>query len=438
MKKVSTLVVAVLILQALQAQVPSLNLVQIATGFTSPVDIQTCGDNRLFIVEQAGRIRIMSKSGVINATPFLDISSRVQSSGNEQGLLGLAFSPNFKQDGYFYVNYINGSSAGSTRISRFQVNPTDSNLALANSEVILLTFTQPYTNHNGGQVSFGPDGYLYDWQGDGGSGSDPQGNGQNKNTYLGKILRLDVSNHDTTFTIPPTNPFVGQANTQWAIWAYGVRNPWRNSFDRITNDLWIGDVGQDAYEEIDFQPASSTGGENYGWRCREGFHACPNCNTSGCPASTSFVDPIYEVPQANTSVCSITGGYVYRGTQYSRMWGLYFHSDFCTGRIWSIRNLGNNTFDADSPAVAVNGTTGFLTNNVGTFGQDNNGELYIAGRSNGRIYHITERIDCNPVAFISLQDTLTGCIPVTVSALRGDTLRSEERRVGKECRSRWS
>jgi glucose/arabinose dehydrogenase len=202
-----------------KAQLPNINLVQVATGFNKPLDLKNCGDNRLFVVEQAGKIRILSKAGVINATPFLTLDS-VKSTGNEQGLLSLAFSPNYKQDGFFYVNYIfnNGTNTGITRISRFNVNPADSNLADASSEKVLLTISQPYTNHNGATLMFGKDGYLYDSQGDGGSADDPQGNGQNKNTLLAKMLRLDVSNPDTTYTVPATNPFVGVANTKPEIW----------------------------------------------------------------------------------------------------------------------------------------------------------------------------------------------------------------------------
>ncbi|HLP52908.1 MAG TPA: PQQ-dependent sugar dehydrogenase [Chitinophagales bacterium] len=419
MKKTILFFGSLFLMLAAMAQVPSINMVTLATGYSSPVDIKNCGDNRLFIVEQAGYIRILNKNGTKQAAPFLNIDALVNSTGNEQGLLSLAFSPNYKEDGYFYVNYINGSGSGSTRISRFSVMANDSTRADSTSEQILLTFTHPYTNHKGATLMFGKDGYLYSTQGDGGSGGDPQGNGQNKNTYLGKILRIDVSNPGA-YTIPADNPFVGQPNVKEEIWAYGVRNPWRCSFDRITGDMWIGDVGQDAYEEIDFQSANSAGGENYGWRCREGLHAY---NSSGC-AGLTFVDPIFETPQTGT-ICSVTGGYVYRGAQYSKLFGLYLHSDFCNGRIWSTRNLGNNTFDTDSPAVAVNGTTGFLTNNIGTFGEDNLGELYIAGRANGRIYRLTETSNCNPVAFISLQDTITGCSPVKVSALQGDTLSYE-------------
>ncbi|MBP6730612.1 MAG: PQQ-dependent sugar dehydrogenase [Chitinophagales bacterium] len=420
MRKNCLLLVLIVSTLCLTAQVASINLVQIANGYSSPVDIKNCGDDRLFIVEQAGYIYILNKNGTKQTTPFLNIQGRVNSAGNEQGLLSLAFSPNYKQDGFFYVNYINGAGAGSTRISRFSVLANDSTQADPNSEVVLLTFTQPYTNHNGATLMFGKDGYLYDSQGDGGSGGDPQGYAQNKNTLLGKMLRLDVSNPDTTYTIPPNNPFVGQANSRGEIWAYGLRNPWRCSFDRVTGDMWMGDVGQDNYEEVDFQSAASAGGENYGWRCREGLHVCPNCITTGC-ASTGFIDPVFEYGQVNGN-CSMTGGYVYRGAQYAKLFGSYINSDFCSGRFWATHNNGNNTFYTDSPLVYVNGVQTFPTNNVGSFGEDNNGELYMVGRANGRIYRLTETSDCKPAAFISFADTITGCQQVTIAALRGDTL----------------
>ncbi len=402
-----------------KAQLPNINLVQVATGFNKPLDLKNCGDNRLFVVEQAGKIRILSKSGVINATPFLTLDS-VRSTGNEQGLLSLAFSPNYKQDGFFYVNYIfnNGTSPGATRISRFSVNSVDSNLADASSEKVLLTFNQPETNHNGATLMFGKDGYLYDSQGDGGGANDQHGtygNGQNKNTLLAKMLRLDVSNPDTSYTVPATNPFVGVANTKPEIWAYGLRNPWRCSFDRVTGDMWIGDVGQNAWEEIDFQEVSSVGGENYGWRCREGLHAF---NTTGC-VSTGFTEPVFEYSHSYQSSCSLTGGYIYRGTQHSALWGRYLFTDYCSGIIFSLKQTATNVFDADT----LNNLTDFQYT---SFGEDNNGEIYVCYQgsttTNGRIYRLTETTNCNPVAFISLNDTVESCKPATVSALRGDTL----------------
>jgi|GEM_PF-464540 len=417
MKKMYLFIISLFLTTYSFSQTPQINLVLVKQGFTSPVDIRNCGDGRIFIVEQGGKIRIMDKNGNINAAPFLDITSKVNSSGNEQGLLGLVFSPNYKQDGFFYINYINGSGSGVTRIARYHVSAADSNIADPASEQILLTFSQPYTNHNGGGLQFGPDGYLYDTQGDGGSADDPNGNGQNKNVYLAKILRLDVSDPDTTYTIPPTNPFVGQANAKGEVWAYGVRNPWRVSFDRVTGDLWIADVGQDVYEEIDVQLASSTGGENYGWRCREGMHACSTCTTSGCPAS-GYTDPVYEYSHSGTNGCSVTGGYVYRGAQYANLFGRYLFTDYCSGLFHSIQQTSMDVFTQTT-------LQDFINNQYTTFGEDNNGELYLAYRgtgSGGRIYRITETGDCNPVAFITLKDTVEGCVPYTLTALRGDTL----------------
>lgn len=415
MKKIA-LLIGVLLHTLTQAQPSNLNLVQVVgTGLSSPVDLQNCGDNRLFVVEQSGIIRIVSKSGVISSTPFLNISARVQSAGNEQGLLGLAFSPRYKQDGFFYVNYIykDGTSAGVTRISRFSVSANDSMQADPNSEQILLSFPQPYTNHNGGAVFFGLDGYLYDSQGDGGSQDDPAGNGQSTNSYLAKLLRIDVSDPDTTYTIPPTNPFAGQAGSKGEVWAYGLRNPWRCGIDRITGDIWIADVGQNTYEEVDFMPVG-TSGNNFGWKCREGAH---NYLTAGCAAS-GFTDPVMEYSHSLSSSCSITGGYVYRGAQYSSLWGKYLCTDYCSGLFFSIKQTGPNTFDTDT----LNNLTNFQYTG---FGQDNNGEMYVLYRgtgTGGRIYRLTETSNCNPVAFITLADTLSGCSPVSVAALRGDTL----------------
>lgn len=418
MKRIYSLILFLCATVVLHAQASQISLVLVApTGFNSPVDIKHCGDERIFVVEQQGIIRIMDKSGNIRPTPFLNITDRVNDSGNEQGLLGLAFSPNYKDDGYLYVNYINGTGNGSTRISRFSVSQADSNVADASSEEILLTFTQPYTNHNGGGMLFGKDGYLYISQGDGGSGGDPDGYAQNLNTLLGKILRIDVSDDNTTYTVPATNPFVGQPNTKPEIWAYGVRNPWRISFDKLTGDFWMADVGQDAYEEIDFQSVSSTGGENYGWKCREGFVVCPNCNTAGCPSS-GFTDPVFSYAQTEFSSCSVTGGYVYRGAQYSNLFGKYVFADYCSGKFWTIKNLGNGQFDPD--------TLQDLSNfQYTSFGEDNNGELYVSYRgsgSGGRIYRVTDASDCAPVAFISFEDTITSCGSSTVKALYGDTL----------------
>jgi glucose/arabinose dehydrogenase len=419
MRKLYLFTLSNILLLIIHAQLPQINLVQVAGSYVSPVDLKHCGDERLFVVEQTGYIRVLLKDGTKQAAPFLDINSRTLSAASEQGLLGLAFSPNYKQDGFFYVIYTTGSGNGSTRISRFSKLANDSSQADPNSEVILITFAQPYNNHNGGNIMFGPDGYLYISLGDGGSGNDPQKNGQNKNTLMGKMLRIDVTNQ-ATYSVPASNPFVGQANVKEEIWAYGLRNAWRCSFDRITGDMWLADVGQDAFEEINFQPASSTGGENYGWLCREGNAPTPSpANLSGC-GSTGFVDPIYPIAH-NPNLCSsVTGGYVYRGAQFGALFGRYIFTDYCNGIFWSIRKTGANNLIVDSLRDLANFR-------YSSFGEDNKGELYVCFRASATaatsiIYRLTDTSTCNPVAFISLKDSFEGCAPVQLSALQGENL----------------
>ena len=397
----------------IMAQKPTFQMLQLATGYTRPTDIKNCGDDRIFIVGQTGTIRIVSKTGVKKTTPFLNIVSKVNSSGSEQGLLGLAFSPNYKTDGYFFVNYIKGNGTDSTVIARYSVDPADSNVALAGSEVVLLKFAQPYSNHNGGNMMFGKDGYLYISQGDGGSGGDPDDYGQNKNEYLGKMLRIDPFS-GVNYAIPPTNPFVGQLNVKEEIWAWGLRNSWRCSFDNITGDMWIGDVGQNAIEEIDFQSVSSAGGENYGWRC---YEASASYNPSGCGTISNYTFPVYEYGHDVINGCSVTGGYVYRGSQYNNMFGKYFFTDYCSGRIWSILQTG--------PATFTNDTIGDYTQyDYSAFGEDNEGELYLAGNSSGKIWHITDTSSCKPVAFFTMSDTLKSCgSSLILNALKGNNLK---------------
>lgn len=346
-------------------------------GISIPTVIANAGDERLFVAEKGGRVRIVQSNGTLEAEPFLDIRDRVRSSGSEQGLLGLAFHPGFGDNGYCYVNYTR--SDGSTVVSRFTRNPANPSTADASTEKILFTIPQPFANHNGGDMHFGPDGYLYISTGDGGSGGDPQDNGQDGTSLLGKILRIDVDNGDP-YALPPDNPFLGHPGFNDLIWAYGLRNPWRFSFDRLTGDMWIGDVGQGAWEEIDLEPAGSRGGLNYGWRCYEGLVPF---NTNGCGDPSEYTFPVHVYPNSRFgSGCSVTGGYVYRGTKYPAMYGDYLYTDFCSGKFWTLR--------PDSDTSFVNREVGdFQANEFGALGEDIHGELYAAALSSGRIFTIT-------------------------------------------------
>jgi glucose/arabinose dehydrogenase len=346
-------------------------LVPFATGFGNPVCIANAGDNRLFVVEQVGNIHIVQPNGTINPQKFLDIHQRVVS-GGEEGLLGLAFHPQYSQNGYFYVNYI--GIGDSTHISRFSVMPDNPDVADPQSEFKLLTFHQPYTNHNGGNLCFGPDGYLYMGFGDGGSAGDPENRAQNPMVYFGKLLRIDV-NQGNPYAIPTTNPYYNNADTLGEIWAMGLRNPWRFSFDRLTGDVWIGDVGQNLIEEIDFQPSTSTGGENYGWRCYEGNQPF---NTENCQPSSAFTFPVYTYP--HNPECSVTGGFVYRGNSSSSYYGYYFFADYCSDRISTLHN--------ENGSWIMNEFGQYAGNNFSTFGEDSEGRLYVAGLTSGTIYSV--------------------------------------------------
>jgi glucose/arabinose dehydrogenase len=353
---------------------PAIQVTPVIPSIDSPVAITHAGDGsgRLFITLQAGRILIFDGQQLL-ADPFLDISALVLS-GGEQGLLSVAFHPDYTFNGFFYVDYTDLN--GDTVIARYQVSPNP-NVADPFSAAILLTIPQPFANHNGGQLQFGPDGNLYIGMGDGGSAGDPLNNAQDLSSLLGKILRIDVS--ILPYAIPPNNPFVAGFNARPEIWAYGLRNPWRFSFDRQTGDLFIADVGQSNLEEVNFQPASSVGGENYGWRLMEGsscFNPGSNCNDG------SLVLPIVEYD--HSLGCSITGGYRYRGLENSGMFGLYFYGDFCTGRIWGA-----------SPDAQGNWVTTELLDTdlqVTAFGEDEDGELLVASFSPGpgAIYRISE------------------------------------------------
>ncbi|MCI0577527.1 MAG: PQQ-dependent sugar dehydrogenase [Chloroflexi bacterium] len=359
---------------------PAVGLLPLATVAFSPVDIANSGltgDDRLFIVEQNGAIEIVESDGTVRATPFLSITGRVIG-GGEMGLLGLVFDPDYDNNGYFYVNYTHEDTSGDifTRISRFNVT-ADPNEADPDSEFILLTVEQPFTNHNGGDLSFGPDGYLYIGLGDGGSGGDPDDRAQDLTDLLGKMLRIDVSGvtSTTNYIIPPDNPFVGVPLARGEIWALGLRNPWRFSFDRLTDDLYIADVGEETWEEVNFQPAASTGGENYGWRCYEGDAPF---NTTGCLPPGNYDFPVHAYPH-NTPGCAITGGFVYRGSQFPTLQGYYLFADYCFGHIWGLDV--NNGWQ-----VAQLGHFNELL--LTSFGEDLNGELYLASTSNNTIYRI--------------------------------------------------
>lgn len=332
---------------------------EIASGLQFPVNMETAydGSGRLFINEKPGRIRIV-QSGELLDQPFLDISDRVRATSSEQGMLGLAFHPQYEENGRFFVHY--SDLNGDTVLSRFQVSADDPNRADPASEVILLQQSQPYANHNGGQLAFGPDGYLYFGLGDGGSAGDPQNNGQSLETWLGKILRLDVDSGDT-YGIPADNPFQG-GKAKPEIWAYGLRNPWRFSFDQRTQELYIADVGQNQWEEIDYLPAGSPGGTNFGWRFKEASHAYEG----GVPVDALLIDPVYEYD--HSFGCSVTGGYVYRGQNLPEWQGIYIFGDYCSGRIWGLLRqndqwVGQQLFE----------TGGGLT----AFGQDEAGEVYL-------------------------------------------------------------
>lgn len=358
---------------------PEISIEVIANGFNSPVDLTHAGDERLFVVEQDGRIKIIDENNQVLSTPFLDIDSQVNSNGNEQGLLGLAFHPDYANNGYFFVHY--NKNNGDTRISRFTVSGDNPNIADPNSELIILEADQPYSNHNGGCIKFGPDGYLYIGMGDGGSGGDPQGFGQNRQSWLGKMLRIDIDNGDP-YSVPETNPFAFDDFTLDEIWAIGLRNPWRFSFDRLTGDLWIADVGQNEWEEVDFQPADSQGGENYGWRCYEGYETYNN-NPDECPDESELTEPIQVYSNSFSQGCSITGGFVYRGEEFPQLYGHYIYTDFCSGRIWSITK--NDTGEWVNVEL-LNSTN----NEFSSFGENLTGELYLTGRSSGKIYRIVE------------------------------------------------
>jgi glucose/arabinose dehydrogenase len=355
----------------------TLGLEPVASGLREPDYVTSANDGsgRLFVVERRGTIHII-QNGAVVPDPFLDVSNLISSVG-EQGLLGLAFHPDYRNNGRFFISYTaNNTQYGDNTIAEYHVSAGNPNRADAGSAKILLAIPDFASNHNGGMLAFGPDGYLYSGHGDGGGSGDPRRNGQNINVLLGKILRLDVD-HGDPYTIPADNPFAGRSDARGEIWAYGLRNPWRFSFDRVTGDLWIGDVGEQKWEEIDIQPAASHGGENYGWSVVEGNH-CFNPR-SDC-STVSLTPPIMEYSHVGGN-CSVTGGYVYRGQAQPLLYGGYFCADYCSGRIWSLYQ--------DAPG-SWRATEMLHTDiSISSFGEDEAGEVYLTGINNGTVYRLT-------------------------------------------------
>ncbi len=382
----ATTLAAPLLLNAQELNKPKIALHTWATGFNRPVVVANCGDSRLFVVEQAGVINIVTDSMTVVPTPFLDITNEVQSGGNEQGLLGMAFEPDYADSGYFYVYYIHGSGAGSSRISRFHVS-ADPNIADPASEQVIFEYPQPATNHNGGDMHFGPDGYLYLGLGDGGNADDtPQHTGQNLTDPLGGIIRIDVSQHNNTFAIPPDNPWANAGlDTLRENWMWGLRNPWRWSFDRLTGDVWIGDVGQNAWEEIDFWLAGDNSGPNFGWSCREGLVADAGSTQTGCHPASFYHSPV-AVFGHNIGWQAIIGGYVYRGTQYPHLNGHYIFTDYAAGDFMTF-SLGTN-YDKDTLLLTTTG-------GYAAFGEGSDGAMYVANEQNGQVKKI---VDACPMA----------------------------------------
>jgi glucose/arabinose dehydrogenase len=353
----------------------SIDFELVVKGLQQPVAVRHAGDGsgRLFVIEQPGRIRIVDDGSLVER-PFLDITDRVRDSANEQGLLGLAFHPDYADNGRFFVNYTD--LGGDTVVSEFTRSETDPNQAEISSEATILRFEQPYGNHNGGDIAFGPDGYLWIATGDGGGAGDPQGSGQDLETLLGKLLRIDVD-RGSTYTIPPDNPFENDPNALDEIWAYGLRNPWRFSFDRGTGDLYIGDVGQNLLEEINFEPAPDPGGRNYGWNTMEG---------SSCFSGAECTRPELVLPVAeydHSYGCSVTGGYVYRGSQFPAMFGFYLYGDYCSGNVWALSRSDSGEW--------VSEIVGEISARISSFGEDEDGELFLTGLSDGGLYRVTAR-----------------------------------------------
>lgn len=397
MKTFTILAVCLLLSAVTKAQsytLPKLALVEHASGFDAPMDIAHCGDNRLFIAERLGKIWIIDPQGNKSAEPYLDITDKVftvyPNGYDERGLLGFTFHPKYPDSAYVYVNYIGLDS--NSHVSRFTVNPNNPNKAMAHSQLLLISAGQPkmeeYVNHKSGCIKFGPDGYLYTTFGDGGSGGDPLNTAQNPQILLGKMIRIDVDHPDVVngrpYSVPSTNPYVNVDKFKDEIWATGLRNPWRWSFDSKTGALWLPDVGQDLWEEINVVKATDKGGRNFGWSCYEANH---NYKFDGCDYNgTPYTFPIVEYSHSADEPCaSITGGFVYRGTKFKNMKDKYIYCDYCSGKFSTVFR-GNATW-----------LNIFLTQSTQfayiSFGEAKNGELYVANTVDGKIYQLVDSSD---------------------------------------------
>ncbi|MDQ4124688.1 MAG: PQQ-dependent sugar dehydrogenase [Actinomycetota bacterium] len=355
-----------------------MRLKQVAAGLSQPLGVTGAGDGRrwLYVVEQDGRIRLY-RDGALEETPFLDVTDRTEG-GGEQGLLGLAFHPGYEDNRRLFVNYTDLN--GDTVVAEYRRSRRNPARAVRGSERVLLRVDQPFPNHNGGALAFGPDGMLYIALGDGGSGGDPQNNGQRRDTLLGKILRIDVSSRATEYEIPDDNPFVGDPTARGEIWDYGLRNPWRMSFDRKTGALWIADVGQGEWEEVNREPADSGGGFNYGWRVKEGRDCYPageECEVVG-GALQEMTDPL--AVYSHDDGCSVTGGHVYRGRAFPGLTGNYFFGDYCSGLIWAVAAGGP---DRQTPVELLDTDL-----SISSFGEDDRGEVYVTDLAGGGLYRL--------------------------------------------------
>jgi glucose/arabinose dehydrogenase len=408
MKKNISIIVCIILFNFYSQAQPEIDLVPFATGFSSPLEIVNAGDDRLFVVQQRGLIRTLDTEGIIASLPFLNVTNKVSQSGGERGLLGLAFHPDFQDNGRLFISYTR-TSDGANVISGFSLDSENPQRADSTSEVIILTVSQPQGNHNGGQILFGPDGYLYIAVGDGGGAGDTQNNAQNRNNLLGTILRIDVDN-GSPYGIPADNPYVGDPSTLDEIWALGLRNPWKNSFDRYTGDLWIADVGQGELEEVNFQPASSSGGENYGWRCYEGNDPF---NLVGCQDASNYIFPVFEYAHYGEGFCtgSITGGYVYRGALHNGLFGKYIAADYCKGDFYWVEKDESGGFSSGT-------LESFGTFEFSSFGEDQYGELYLSLLGSGQVQKLVDTSDCRPVAKVKEGNTvyMDGADSVKLSA----------------------